>query len=218
MFIILFGPPGSGKGTQSERLAREYNLAHCNMGELLRNIAAHNSQLKQLLAAGNLVSDEYVFEVLQHYINTLPAPLNCILDGYPRSMWQLSALQQLINLHQTSAIYISLEVPDVIVTQRLLKRQVCDNCNSVANIDVCLDNHCSICGTQLKKRDDDDASVIAKRLHLHHSIVDPIISECKKQNTVYTIDANMPADQVYSAINDILFDDFMRLRITKATT
>lgn len=125
--LVLFGPPGAGKGTQSEKLIRKYNLVHLSTGDLLRSQIAAGTDLglqaKRLMDQGLLVSDEVVIGMIEHKLQENQAAAGFIFDGFPRTVPQAQALDTLLEQHQTSiTTMIALVVEDEELIRRLLKR------------------------------------------------------------------------------------------------
>lgn len=125
--LILFGPPGSGKGTQSERLIADYGLIHISTGNILRNEVANETALgieaKKIIESGNLVSDEIVIEMIKNQLVAHPEAKGFIFDGFPRTVAQAIALDKMMAAHgQSVSLMLSLEVPEAELKQRLLKR------------------------------------------------------------------------------------------------
>src|SRR5688572_3375372 len=139
--LILFGPPGSGKGTQSEKLIHKYGLKHLSTGDLLRSeIAAQTAlgmEAKNLMDKGQLVPDEVVIGMISSALDANPAAKGFLFDGFPRTSAQAEALDKLLELKKTSiAVMLALEVSEEELVQRLLKRgqtsgRIDDNNDSV---------------------------------------------------------------------------------------
>jgi adenylate kinase len=125
--IVIFGPPGAGKGTQSGILIKEYQLVHCSTGDMLRAAMASGSELgkqvKDIIAEGRLVSDEIVIALIENRIESHPAAKGFIFDGFPRTVAQAKALDQLMKKKETViSCMLSLIVPEEELINRLLER------------------------------------------------------------------------------------------------
>ena len=139
--IVLFGPPGAGKGTQAEKLAEKYNLIHLSTGDLLREQVKKKTTLgtkaKKLMDKGNLVSDDIVIGMIQSKLQENPDTNGFIFDGFPRTEAQAIALDNLLKLNSTSiSLMLSLEVSEDELTKRLLKRGRNSNRSDDQNIDI----------------------------------------------------------------------------------
>ncbi len=173
MRITFFGPPGSGKGTQAERVSQHFGLEHISTGMLLRDEIRSGSKLgeriRETVESGHLVSDELVdrevFERIGHMESFL-------LDGYPRNLNQARHLDDFLDdagMSLTGAVFI--DVPDDEVMRRLTGRLVCD-CPEVnpASGDFSEGDVCPVCGSRFRRRSDDSIEVIENRLHHYHML------------------------------------------------
>lgn len=125
--IVLFGPPGAGKGTQSKFLIEKFNLVHCSTGDMLRAEMASGSTLgqevKQIIAEGKLVGDDIVIALIRNRVTNHPEAKGFIFDGFPRTVAQAAALDKLLSeLHTSISAMVSLSVPEDELTTRLIKR------------------------------------------------------------------------------------------------
>ncbi len=125
--LVLFGPPGAGKGTQSQKLIEDFNLIHCSTGDMLRAEKKSGSELGQrvaaIMASGQLVSDEIVIELIANRLDRNPDAAGFIFDGFPRTVAQAEALDRLMSEKNTAiSCMISLKVPEEELVTRLVKR------------------------------------------------------------------------------------------------
>jgi len=209
MNIIIFGPQGSGKGTQADILAERLNIPHITMGDLLRIEAKSDSALgqkiKELINQGFLVPDEVTLELLKNRLAKLDCENGFILDGYPRN------LQQAQDLAENATVDLAMEIfiTDAETLRRLSGRRNCAKCGSVFHLDFNppkLDNVCDKCGSILIIREDDKEEVIKKRLAVYHNQTELLIDYYQKQNVYLKIDG-MPS------IPDVTKEIFNKLKI-----
>jgi len=167
---IIFGAPGSGKGTYASRLQSKLGVDVIAMGDIFREIMKEDSQLgrkvKGYVEKGLLVPDDVVIEVLKQRLAKIPEGKGFILDGYPRTVEQAKALEKIAEID----VVILLQVPDWIIIERLSTRRICRNCGAVYNIRFLkpkVDMVCDKCGGPLYQRPDDTPDVIKKRIKVY---------------------------------------------------
>lgn len=171
MIIVIFGPPGSGKGTQSSILLEKYNLQLISVGDLLRSIISSKSNLgkkiKDVIESGNLIQDDIICELLHNQITSMSDSV--LLDGFPRNLNQAHFLTQSLKEKYDRDVdfIIELKVEDSIVFNRLQNRLICLDCKSVSSFGNVV---CVKCGSEeLGRREDDvDMSAIQKRISEYH--------------------------------------------------
>ena len=178
--LILFGPPGSGKGTQSEKLVTKYKLKHLSTGDLLRSEIHDKTPLgmeaKKLMDKGQLVPDEVVIGMISSALDAnLKAP-GFLFDGFPRTSAQAESLDKLLDLKQAPiAIMLALEVSEEELVQRLLKR-----------------------GETSGRSDDTNEAVIKARIIEYHKKTAPVADHYKKQNKVVMVNGEGTVDEIFS--------------------
>ncbi|MDR2831825.1 MAG: nucleoside monophosphate kinase [Rickettsiales bacterium] len=207
MIITIFGPPGSGKGTQSSLLIVKYNLKLISVGGLLRNIISSGSKLgkkiKGTVESGNLIQDEIICELLRDQLVLMDG--NCLLDGFPRNLNQAHFLTQILQekYNRDVDIVIELQLDDKIVIDRLKNRLVCLDCKSIYSVSSfkSSDNPtCTKCKSmRLEKRiDDADMSAINKRISEYYLQMKGLREYYRGK--LLTIDANLSVDKVTQEI------------------
>lgn len=179
MHIVLIGAPGSGKGTQASQLAQRYNVPAISTGNLIREEAA--ARTKAGLAAigfiekGDLVPDGLITEMLSDRLSRPDCANGFILDGYPRTMAQALALDEMdINID----IVISLESSDEVIEERMTGRRVCSNCGATYHIvsnPPKAEGLCDKCGGKLALRSDDRPETVRDRLRIYHERTQPLL-------------------------------------------
>ena len=208
MNAIIFGAPGSGKGTYSSRLRDVLNVEVISMGDIFRMMLQENGILgriiKDYVEAGLLVPDIIVVEVLKDHIsNSLQEAKGFILDGYPRTLAQAEALEKISKID----VIIQLVVPDWIIIERLSSRRICRDCGTVYNLRFMkpkVDGICDKCRGSLYQRLDDNPEVIKMRLDLYEKETSPLLRFYKGKDVPiieHTADAlEMPPEKVVEQI------------------
>jgi adenylate kinase len=182
---IIFGAPGSGKGTYSDRLKDVLGVEVISMGDIFRGMMTENSILgriiKSYVNAGLLVPDIIVIEVLKEFIDHAPKDKGFILDGYPRTLAQAEALSKIAKI----GVIIRLAVLDWIIIERLSSRRICRDCGTVYNLRFLkpkVEGVCDKCNGQLYQRSDDNPAVIKMRLDLYEQETRPLINYYKAKD------------------------------------
>ncbi|MEJ5327545.1 MAG: nucleoside monophosphate kinase [Candidatus Bathyarchaeia archaeon] len=207
MNAIIFGAPGSGKGTYASRLNAKLGVEVIAMGDIFREIMKEDTELgkkvKSYVEKGLLVPDEIVVDVLKHRLTNISKEKGFILDGYPRTLEQAKILSDIAKID----VIILLMVPDWIIIERLSTRRICKNCGAVYNIRFLkpkVEGVCDKCGGSLYQRSDDTPEVIKKRIQIYEEQTKPILQffeELKVPFVVAHCDAlDVPPDKVVEAI------------------
>jgi adenylate kinase len=190
MKIIMFGPPGSGKGTHASILSREFNIPHISTGDMLREEIKNNTKIAKKMEdytkRGQLVPDDIVVEILQKRISQSDCRTGFILDGFPRTVPQAEALEKTVK----PDVVINLDVPDAIIIERLSTRLTCRNCGAIYNehrLKPGADRTCEKCAGQLYKRNDDQPQVIQERLKAYEKQTKPLIDYYQRKHLIETI-------------------------------
>lgn len=182
--IILFGPPGSGKGTQSQRLIEKYGLKHLSTGDLLRSELALQTPLgieaKNFMDKGQLVPDEVVIGMISTALETNPDVQGFLFDGFPRTDAQAEALDKLLHLKKTSiAVMLALDVSEDELIKRLLQR-----------------------GQSSGRSDDIDEAVISSRIHEYENKTKPVADYYGKFNKVVHVKGEGSIEEIFEALCD----------------
>ena len=204
---IIFGAPGSGKGTYASRLQSRLGVDVIAMGDIFREKMNEDSELgkkvKGYVENGLLVPDDIVNEVLRQRLSAIPPGKGFILDGYPRTLEQAKNLEKITTID----VVILLLVPDWIIIERLSTRRICRNCGSVYNIRFLkpkVEGICDKCGGELYQRSDDTPEVIKKRIQVYEEQTQPILQLFKETKVPFVVahcDAlDTPPDRVVEAI------------------
>lgn len=198
MNIVMLGPPGSGKGTQSRNVAvLQSNVEVVDCGKLLRATALPDN-LKNLMGEGFLIDDSVVINVVKTKLTSLTQEGTAfIIDGFPRSIKQTTALFSMLDeLESNIACVVKLQIMQDVVIDRLSQRLICANCGEIFNIES---KHCANCGSasHIKRKDDSSISAIKNRLEKYSAVEENIVKLFReKQIPVLSIAANKKIDEV----------------------
>lgn len=212
MHLILLGPPGAGKGTQAQRMAKRYGLKPLSSGDILRSEVRANSALgneaKQFMDAGTLVPDDMITRVMLAGISKTPRDPGFILDGFPRTLAQAEALETgLAHTDIPIDAVLNFDMPDNDVVRRIVGRRTCSNCHSTYNIEFLpprADGVCDDCGRELVQRADDREDVVVTRIQTYRAETEPLITHYGDKGLLHSIDASVPADQVETAVRGVM--------------
>lgn len=204
MRIVLLGAPGSGKGTQAQRLQAKYGVPQVSSGDLLRDSVARGTELgrkvKSVMDAGQLVSDDLVLGLIRERLGKPDAARGFILDGFPRNIDQANALNALLKeLRQPIDAVLLLDVRRETLVQRLAGRRTCPTCGTVYNMHSMPAgaNTCSKDGAQLYQRPDDKEDVVAKRLEVYQTQTQPLIDHYSKLGQLRAVAGEGALEEVF---------------------
>jgi|AntRauTorckE5430_2_1112549.scaffolds.fasta_scaffold00597_3 adenylate kinase len=203
MKIIIFGPPGSGKGTQTELLTKKYHIPRIVTGEILRAKAKSSKSLRDLLEAGDLVPDEMISEIVKTRLSKSDCQSGYILDGFPRTLAQAKYLE---SINVVPDMMIVLQVSDEIVKKRLGGRRVHESSGRVYNIHSHPPKHDGvddITSEPLVIREDDKFSSIRHRLKVYHHTTELVVSYYENSQTqVVQLDGEQSAENLFLTIGE----------------
>lgn len=205
MIYILTGGPATGKGTRSDILAKALNIPHISTGDMLREKAQKDEELKASLSRGELVPDSMINAILEERITRKDCVNGFVLDGYPRTYTQAVKLDELFEKYGLSITKVmELVVPDELAFKRILERKKCDNCGEQYGIDFPpkVEDVCDKCGGHLSIRTDDTKETLAKRINTYRENAKEILDYYKEKGLLYTYDASHnPESVVEDALN-----------------
>jgi adenylate kinase len=198
MNIVLFGPPGSGKGTQAKMLAEKYNIPHISTGDILRDNLKNKTKLgleaKSYMDKGELVPDDVLIGIIKDRLSQPDCASGFLLDGYPRTVPQADALNRILNEE---------------LIKRLSGRRMC-TCGASYHVlfnPPKQEGICDLCGNRLYHRDDDKEEAIMNRLDVYKSQTQPLIDYYSNEGMMVTVNGTASIAEVFDAICRVL-DDF----------
>ena len=215
MKLVIFGPPGSGKGTYASRLKSKLNIATISTGDMFREAIKQNTELgkkiKKYLDSGQLVPDEAVIKIVRNRIAKPDCKKGFILDGFPRTVEQAKALETAVKI---DAI-INLLIPEQIIIERLSNRRTCRDCREIYNLKTLKpkkEGICDKCGGPLIQRKDDTISVIKERFQVFERQTRPLIKHYKNKTPLVNMVCNrLPPENVIEQI----IRELKKLNLTK---
>jgi len=215
MIVIPLGPPGAGKGTQAQRIEKTYGLVQLSTGDMFRAAIAAKSAIgmkaKEFMDAGKLVTDDIVIGVIADRINEDDCRDGFLLDGFPRTVVQAEALDELLkNKGLKVDAVIEMKVEDESLVERIVGRYTCSDCNAGYH-DLYLKPQkagvCDRCGsTNFKRRADDNRETVVSRLEEYHTQTAPLLPYYADKGVLKTIDGMADIDDVTAQINNVLKD------------
>ena len=211
MNIILFGPPGAGKGTQAQKIVNKFNLYQVSTGDLLRNEIKNKTEIgnkiEQIISQGDFVTDDIVDKIIKTVITNPFYRNRIIFDGYPRNINQAENLEIILKSDNQSINFILyLSVSKYIIQKRILGRIICEKCNKTFNEfkdKKQIDKH--VCEKKyLIKRKDDNKQSIITRFNEYMNKTKPILDYYSSRSYFYEIDGNKKIEEISSKIEQIL--------------
>ncbi|HKG04016.1 MAG TPA: adenylate kinase [Conexibacter sp.] len=210
--LILFGPPGAGKGTQAARLQEDFRLPYVATGDILRAAVKDGTELgmkaKGFMDAGELVPDELVIDLIVDRIGADDARDGFILDGFPRTRAQADALGEAFDkLGRRITAVLLFDVPDEDLVSRISGRRVSVKTGRVYHVESDPPKHegrCDVDGSRLVQRDDDKPEVVEKRLEVYHEETEPLVAYYDERGLLRRIDGTRPPTEVHDHVRAVL--------------
>jgi adenylate kinase len=209
MRIVLFGAPGSGKGTQGDLIVHRYGVPRISTGDLLRLAVAKGTPLgrkaESLMNTGRLVSDDVVIELVRERIAEPDCRTGYILDGFPRTIAQADAVAVLDGARPE--VVIGIEVRPEVLVDRLCSRRTCASCQAVYNVRVkppATEGRCDVCGGPLVERKDDTPKVIRERIRIYNELTSPLKDYYRRRNVYHAVDGERTIDEIFGDIARLL--------------
>lgn len=199
MKMILVGPPGSGKGTQAEKISEKYQIPHISTGDIFRENIRNQTELgkkaKEIIDRGELVPDEITIDMVKQRLSEDDCKKGYLLDGFPRTIPQAEALEEIDNAEKV----IDIEVPDEEIIERITGRRQAED-GKIYHVKFNPPPE----DVKAIQRDDDKEDVVINRLKVYHAQTEPIIRFYKEKGIVHEIDGTKSIDEVFSSIMSVL--------------
>ena len=208
--VIMMGPPGAGKGTQATRFARERGLLKISTGDILREMAREGHPVavaaKADVDAGKLVDDATMIAIVRDRLARPDAVKGYVLDGFPRTVVQARALDQIMKERDNGAlIVVDVVVPEAELVRRLASRRICSKCGTNADPFGAVTT-CKKCGGELVQRTDDNSDVVLERLKVYQRQTKPVLEFYRERSTFRVVNGAQPPERVAQEM-DTLIDD-----------
>lgn len=201
--VLMLGPPGAGKGTQSSRIAETLDIDHITTGDALRankDMETEYGTPREFMEAGELVPDSVVNEIVQVAIEEADG---FVLDGYPRNQAQAEYLDGITDLD----VVIALEVDREELIRRLTGRRVCEDCGQNYHVEFAppdTEGICDACGGELIQRSDDTRETVEERLSVYEETTLPVVDHFRSHDAFTAVDGERPPDAVFEELVDLL--------------
>jgi adenylate kinase len=216
MVVILLGPPGVGKGTQGVLLEEALEWERVATGDLLRNAVREGTELGRkaqgYMEAGDLVPDALIVSLVKELLAGLPQPKGVLLDGFPRTLAQGEALDQVLpEVDRQVDGVVLLEAPDEVLVKRVSGRRSCPDCGRVYNVHFdppATEDICDGCGSRLVHRKDDAPDTVAHRLEVYRELTEPLVAYYQGGGVpLLRVDGDRALDEVTAAIRRALAEE-----------
>jgi adenylate kinase len=205
--LLMLGPPGAGKGTQAERVARARAIPRISTGDILRDAVHAGTEIgrraKAIMDRGELVGDDVMIGIVRDRLERDDAADGFVLDGFPRTVAQASALDTIM-ADRDPLIVVDIEVPEAELVRRLGTRLICLDCGTTAPIAASAGAVCAKCGGKLVQRTDDNQSIVIERLKVYHRMSEPLVEYYRMRPTFRSINGAQPPDRVAADLGDAI--------------
>jgi adenylate kinase len=212
MRVILLGPPGAGKGTQAAVIVNEFGIPHISTGDIFRYNIKQGTELgkeaKAYMDQGKLVPDELVVAIVEDRLKKEDCQKGFLLDGFPRTVVQAAALDQVLgNMNVSLNKVINIEVDKDKLIQRAVGRRICRDCGATYHIDFnpsAKGTLCHKCGGELYQRNDDNEETVVKRIEVYLNETSPLIEYYHEKGILKVVEGDQDIEKVSSTIVKIL--------------
>jgi adenylate kinase len=206
------GLPGAGKGTQAEQIVEQYHIPHISTGDMFRTAIKEGTELglkaKSFMDQGQLVPDEVTIGIVRERLGKDDCKKGFLLDGFPRTVAQAEALEDLLNqLERTLDYVVHIHVDQGLLMDRLTGRRICKNCGSTYHLEFnppAVEGVCDKCGGELYQRDDDNAETVGNRLDVNTKQMKPLLDFYQEKGYLRTINGQQDIHDVFADINEYL--------------
>lgn len=210
--IILMGPPGAGKGTQSELIVQKFGLKHLSTGDMFREAISKKTKVgleaKSYIDAGKLVPDSVTIDLVADRLGQQDCENGYLLDGFPRTVNQADALEKITSeVHRPLYKVINIEADESILIERIVSRRVCPKCGASYNLltkKPKVEGICDYCGSKLVQRADDTKEAFKVRLDAYHRQTQPLIEYYSKKGLLVNVNGLQDIDKVFDDISSSL--------------
>ncbi len=210
--LVIFGPPGAGKGTQAVLISKKCNIPAISTGDIFREAAGSESEsgkkIKEAMKSGNLVDDSVVIDVVVNRLSRPDCRRGFVLDGFPRTLNQAEQLDKFLTEKKIKIDkVISFNVDEDILVRRLAGRRVCKDCKKIYNLFVAAPKKqgiCDVCGGELYQREDDQPATIKQRLQVYAKQTQPVLDYYRKSGNLVSIEASSSPEEVFIALSKML--------------
>jgi adenylate kinase len=194
--LVMFGPPGAGKGTQAEQIARSHSVPKVSTGDILREAVQNRTEVgrlaKGLMSRGEFVPDDIMIGIVQERLDQSDARKGFVLDGFPRTVSQARALDDIV-ASRSALVIVEIVVPEDELVRRLAVRLVCEVCGATAGPGPAV---CKRCGGRLVQRSDDNEAVIRERLRVYRERTQPLVDYYQMRPTFRSVNGSQQPDRV----------------------
>ncbi|MEJ5338902.1 MAG: adenylate kinase [Aquificaceae bacterium] len=209
MIVVFLGPPGSGKGTQAKKLSQELGLVHISTGDILREAVKNQTELgikaKEYMDRGELVPDSLMIALIEE---VMPQEGGFILDGFPRTVPQAEALDDMLQKHGKGLSWVFLfDLPEEVVVERLSGRLTCSQCGAVYHIKYNPPKEegiCDLCGGRLVQREDDREEIVRKRYRVYTDQTRPLVEFYQQRDKLIRLNAAQDIQEVNRRLLEVL--------------
>jgi len=211
MKVILLGPPGAGKGTIAKALMQHDGSVQISTGDILRAAITAGTtlgkQVEAAMAAGNLVTDELIMDIMEQRLQEEDCQQGYLLDGFPRTIPQAEALKALLaKLGEKLDCVLELDIPRDVIIDRLTTRRTCNNCGEIYNIKSKppkVEDICDVCGSEIMQRDDETEEAIENRLQIYNQQTAPLVDFYRNDGLLVSVPSS-DIEPVMQAIKERL--------------
>lgn len=200
MKLIFLGPPGAGKGTQAERIAERFQIAHLSTGDMLRaeirNATPLGAAAKAYIDRGELVPDSVIIDMVRERIARDDCKNGFLLDGFPRTVVQAEALNAITDIDYA----VNIDVPSERLVARISGRRMCADCGAAYHVSMYAEPTCRKCSGKLYQRDDDREETVMNRLKVYTEKTAPLIAFYEAAGKLVTVDGDANVDTVTESI------------------
>ena len=212
MKVVLFGPPGAGKGTQAKSICNRYSIPHISTGDIFRKNISENTPLgieaKKYIDNGQLVPDEVTINMVKDRLQAEDCKMGYLLDGFPRTVHQANALEEFLNDRKESLdTALLIQVPSEFILERMTGRRVCPSCGASYHVKfnpTKIESKCDVCGSDIIQRKDDSEETVKERLAVYERQTQPLIEYYKGKDLLSVVDGTKAINEVFESICRIL--------------